>query len=171
MATKNSCIKNYFNVNLNFTDCQHIQLQDTSEWMQGDAYVIPDEYEVSLTMESWRKTIKRNISAKKVALFSAQEFDLESFGDDILCITVDSCGVKYTKKKALLCGLECKVMSLLAQAKGDEDFNTANHLLLQLESIKINVELDRISIAEDLLEAVKKQLKKYNCDDYSHCGC
>lgn len=169
MATNTSCIKNYFNVNLKFTDCEHLQLQDTSEWMEGDAYTIPDEYEVELTVEGWRKTIKKKISPKKVTTFAANEFELSCFSDDILCITTQSCGIKYTKKKVMLCGIECKIKSLLANAKTDEDFEVANNFLLKLDSIKINVELDRTELASNLLEALKQQLRKYDCD--AHCGC
>lgn len=170
MAHKDcGCIKNYFDIHLEFLDCKHIKIADQSEWMQGDAYVIPKEYNANFNIKTWRSEKAITIPINGFKVYSAQDFGLECFGDDILCITTESCGVKYTIQKALICQSECKVQELIANAKSIEDYDIANDFYLKIESIKANVMLNRIDAASDLLETLKKQLKRYECN--AHCGC
>ena len=166
-----SCIKNFFDVNIEFTDCSTLVINDMSEWMRGDEYSLPISYTVDLTLKSWDKTTTVTIKANSSNVFTSKDlFGLDCFGDDILCLTTESCGVKYTKSKALICESECKVKGLLANAKTESDFEIANGLLLIAKSIKFNVDFDRLSVAEQLLETLKSKLKKMDCGKI-HCGC
>lgn len=172
MASKNipcGCIKNYFNLDVSFTDCNHILIQDQSEWMQESGYTTPSSFDVTMTVEKWGASITKQISPFSSTTFSVEDFGLSCFGDDILCITTESCGIKYTRKKAMICGVECKIHGLIANADTDEKYEIANKLMIKLESVKINIEFERYDIATDLLETIKKQLKNLDCG--SNCGC
>jgi hypothetical protein len=169
MAYNCGCIKNYFDVHVEFLDCKHLKVQDQSEWMQDEAYNTPKEYDATFTIKTWRATKSVTIPTNGFKVYKAQDFGLECFGDDILCIEANSCGVKYTIQKALLCQSECKVQELLASAKNTEDYDVANKFASIIESIKANVALNRTDVASDLLETLKKQLKRYDCN--AHCGC
>ena len=161
------CIKNYFDASVIFTDCAHIEISDRSEWMSGGNYT-HSSYMVELKLGSG-KAITKEISAGSPITVSADEFGLSCFNEDYIALNVESCGVKYSKKKALICDVECKVKSLLASAVTTEQFNTANLFMLKIEAIKLNLEYGRDRIANDILQAVKSQLKTLDCN--AHCGC
>lgn len=170
MAQKEcGCIKNYFDVHLEFLDCKHIKITDQSEWMQDEAYIIPKEYDATFEIKTWRSSKNVKIPTNGFKIYSSDDFGLECFGDDILCITTQSCGIKYTIQKALICESECKIQELIANAKSNEDYETANDFYLKTESIKANIAIGRNEVASDLLETLKKQLRRYECN--AHCGC
>lgn len=171
MDIKNNCgcIKNYFDVSISFSDCNHIIIQDQSEWMSDENFIIPTSYDVILKIEGINKSISKTINPGMNVIVSADDFGVSCFDNDILCVSTESCGVKYNKKKALVCNLECKAKGFLANASTYEQFDIANMLLLKIESIKINIEYGRSDLANLLLKAVESQLNKLNCN--AHCGC
>jgi len=167
-----SCIQNHFDLSVGHLDCKTIVIEDHSKWIGDSGYAKPDFMEVEVDVPSRNAKVKLQLHTGKRNSFSTVDFfgTTESlcFPDEIYCFTTESCGIKYTISRAFLCTLECRITSLIAAAKTDEDFAKILTFQTMLDGIYVNAELGKVETARDLYNLLKKKVDHLDC---AGCGC
>lgn len=167
-----ACIQNFFDLSVGHLDCKSIVIEDHSKWISDAGYGVPEILDLTVSVPSRASEITIQILTGKRNTFTTVDFfgTTESlcFPDEIYCFTAESCGIKYTISRAFLCTLECRVTSLIASAKTDEDFHQILSLQTMLDGIKVNAELGKVETARDLYNLLKRKVEHLDC---GNCGC
>lgn len=162
-----SCIKREdqaFDFVLSTYDCKGLVFTDTTNWMEEDGYAVPSEQELEIVLPN-KSTVKTKFIPKSSTKFSSQElFGTKCLPDGIYCFKVESCGQKYTRNKAVVCTLRCRLDNLIAKS---EDWETINKLSNLIDSIEVNSEMGMELNAKELFKVVSKELDIHSCQ----CAC
>lgn len=164
------CIKKRgFDIHVDNRGCTTMVLEDQSTWVGGS---IPETYSVLVQIPSRNSDVQldlkvnsRNLLTSKDLLQTAEE---QCLPDDIYCFSTQTCGYTLKITRAFLCSTDTKIDKLIADFA--DDFSLEKQTIIQnlqflSESVKINAEKDNEQLAKDLFKELKKQLKKFDCDD------
>jgi hypothetical protein len=159
-----ACIKGEYDFTAHAPDCDNLIYQDMSEWMEGEHYLLPKEYEVEV-IPPGKKTGVRITSTYPNSVRSTTEERGFKILDGVYCFKVTSCGVSYLKRTGLFPNLECcisRAKILLPEKR--QEITKAEQLL---ESVKTSIELSDIKTAQAMLQIVKRMVDNLKCD----CDC
>lgn len=161
-----SCIKgdSGYNFHVEALDKKTIVYTDLSLWVDDDNYKLPDKYLVVITPPA--STTGYEIEMLVGSTNRLTDDELGYIRDGIYCFTVDICGVKATRSRAIFPHLECCVKqawATLGIERQEEIEKIENHLKLA----KINAELNNVQTATKELKIAKILLENIKCD----CNC
>jgi len=164
-----SCIKREdqaFDFVINTYDCKAIIITDLTNWMEGDGYVIPDTFDVTITLPN-KSTVPGSFKANSTTkIFSRDLGGGECLQDGIYCFKTNSCGYDYSRSKAVVCTLRCKLDNYISKADKDEDWVNITKLSNLIDSIEVNAEMGQELTAKELFKIVDKELNKHSCTCY-----
>ncbi len=167
-----ACIQNHFDLSLRHLDCKSLVIEDQSKWIKDAGYAIPDTITVEVSVPSRNRDISIQIETGKRNVFSTVGFfgtaEPLCFPDEIYCFKTESCGISYTISRAVLCTLECRITSLIAAAKDEQDFSKILELQTMLDGVYTNAELGKVETARDIYKLLKKKVEHLDCGS---CGC
>lgn len=162
-----SCIKREdqaFDFVLTTYDCKGLVFTDTTNWMEEDGYSVPTEQELVITLPT-KNIIKTKFIPKSSTKISSQElFGYKCLPDGVYCFSTESCGYKYTRNKAVVCTLKCRLDNLIAKS---EDWQLINKLSNLITSIEVSAEMGLELQAKELFKVVVKELDIHSCE----CSC
>lgn len=157
--SKCSCIKKSnlnFNVQVDFVSEDSINLLDVSDWNKSVEYEIPNTFTVTISNDE----VSKEILLKPLQLNNITSKDTGfKFCDGIYCLVTESCGVKYTRRFALLDKAECGVMKIASK-----DFDLALKLRSYLDIIRNYSEFHDLEKAKEYYKILQKQLSLYDCN-------
>ncbi len=162
-----SCIKREdqaFDIVINTYDCKAIVITDLTNWMEGDGYIIQNKHKVTVTLPSKSKVDINIIPNSTTKIYSKDLVGTECLPDGIYCFTTDSCGYSYSRSKAVVCTLRCKLNNFISKT---EDLVEATRLSNLIDLIEIETEMGNEINAKDLFIIATKELDKHSCT----CTC
>lgn len=164
------CIKKgKFDLDLNHLGCKTLTIEDQSEWMEGDSYILPTTYELIITARS--REARVNIPTNgKVKLTSVDLFNStksQCLPDDIYCFEVNTCGVRQKISRAFLCNVECKIDELTSKIDNSDDAKQVSKYRGLAEQVKIAVKKGNTQTAKEILKKLNEELKGLECGS---CG-
>lgn len=173
MSYNCACIKKYFDLFVDSTDCKHIVIEDQSMWMSSTGFNIPEPFTITVTEASFNKSFdvtidpsKRNVLSSKEVLGTIEE---ECIADGIYCFKTNSCGVNYTINRAYLCNTRCQIDTLISQSAGNM-ISDLEELEYFYKSVEINTKLGKLKVATDMFQVLQNKLEKLGCDKKNCCG-
>lgn len=159
-----SCIKGNYNFYTKSIDIDTIVYQDMSIWMDEKGYILPDEYEVDITLPTSFKPKRLTLKVNQLNRLSSKE--LGSIKDGIYCFETTSCGEPYKRCHAIFPYMECCIKKAWTTLDKEK-----SHLIREVEYYlnlsKINAELDNVQLASKQLKVARKLLDNLKCD----CDC
>jgi len=161
------CIKGIYDAHISSTDCSFMVYEDQSVWMEGDTFVKPEKYEVTIESPSFgiKKALFLNTEGRNLIttadLYGKQHGPC--FRDDIYCFTAKTCGDSFKISRAYLCNLQCKLDQYTAQVTKEKDWDDVYYLQTVLQGIEINARHGKIQKASELLKIAKDKLRHYTC--------
>lgn len=160
-----SCIKGVFDFQILGYDKENIIFQDLSEWMEGDHYLLPDEY--SITIESPLKS-KATVLVSTANSTRIQQKDTNFFFfDGVYTFSVESCGKVYTKKVGLFPEFECCLD--VAFIKLPDLVDTLLKMQIDLQAVKSSILLGDSTTSKEAFMVLKRKLANLECDCSLHC--
>mgnify|MGYP001483834900 CR=1 FL=1 len=164
-----SCIKREdqaFDFVINTYDCKAIIITDLTNWMEGDGYIIPETFDITINLPN-KSTVPGSFRANSTTKIFAKDLGGgECLQDGIYCFKVESCGYYYSRNKAVVCTLMCKLDNYISKADKDEDWVNITKLSNLIDSIEINAEMGQELTAKELFKIVDKELNKHSCTCY-----
>ena len=100
------CIKGHYNFSITVGDDQNLIYIDTSDWMDGENYSIPDTYTLTITLPGGSKKMTE-VSVGAGDVISTSELQISKFIDGLYCFETFSCGKTYKRVSLVLPFLEC----------------------------------------------------------------
>lgn len=164
-----SCIKREdqgFDIIINTYSCKSLVITDVTNWMDDDTYVIPQSHTVTVVLPN---TSEVNIEIKPNSTSKVFAKDLnggECLLDGIYCFKTESCGYSYSRNKAVVCTLRCKLDNYISKAQTNEDWDNITRLSNLINLIEIDAEMGNEINAKDLFKIVDKELDKHSCTCY-----
>jgi hypothetical protein len=161
-----SCIRRSgprFDFHLELIDCDTFIFTDLSNWMEEDYYVVPEEYPMTIKMPNGTTKVI-NFKPKGSVVITSSTLGAVIL-DGVYCFTTESCGYTYTRSEAILCGLECKLDTLIASLDPTnfQDISRIHSLHIYMEAIRTNAKLDKPQLAESFFKIVQRELQKVDC--------
>lgn len=154
-----SCIREVFDFDIDTKDCSSIYFDDQSEWMTEEYYVVPAVYNIIITGPGGTQAITASVSTdSKTKILSSPCIE-----DGIYCFQTTSCGVSYTRHKAITCTLECGLTNLVADLDIQDDWSDASTIKCLIASIHSSTEVGNFKQATDLFDDTKKMLNRLGC--------
>lgn len=167
-----ACIQNHFDLSVDHLDCKTIVIEDHSKWITDTGYSVPEVMDIVVDVPSRGNKVTLQIHTGKRNTFSTVDFfgtgESLCFPDEIYCFSTTSCGIQYTISRAFLCTMECRITSLIASAKSDEDFKNLIVLQTMADGIRVNAELGKVETARDLYGLLKRKVEHLDC---GNCSC
>lgn len=170
MVTKDSCacIKREdqaFDVVINTYDCKALVITDLTNWMDdGGSYGIPSKQTVTVTLPSKSNVDITIIPNSTTKILSTDLSGSECLADGIYCFKTESCGYKYSRTKAVVCTLRCKLNNFISKS---EDWAEITKLSNLIDLIEIDAEMGNEINAQELFKVATKELNKHSCT----CTC
>ena len=162
-----ACIKREdqaFDIVINTYDCKALVLTDLTNWMLGDGYDLPSKHAVTVTLPS-KENVDIEILPNSTTKISAQKLGgVECLTDGIYCFKTESCGYKYSRSKAVVCTLRCKLNNFISKS---EDWAEITRLSNLIDLIEIDAEMGNELNAKELFKVATKELDKHSCT----CTC
>lgn len=155
-----ACIKNLFQFEILASDSYTFIFMDMSEWMQDDHYILPDEYTVTV------KSFNGSVYDFQVKLGTATRVDVPfKLEDGAYTFTTTSCGVTYTRYRAITPALDC----CLNRAKINNPNKEAeiDSIEKMLFGFGAEVELGKVSDAKDTIKIIQTKMYNLQCDCWS----
>lgn len=162
-----SCIKrSEYDVHVGYLDCKTLVYEDQSKWMTDEGFVMPDLYDVTISIPSLNKEITLSLYTQKRNLITV--FDLLGstdycLPDDIYCFTTTSCGISMKVSRAYMCGLDCKIDVLTSKMKNVDDAKEVRYLRDLSEAVKVNAKLGKHTAATENFTLLKNKLNHLTC--------
>ena len=170
---KCSCIKNTaqsFDFHLESLDCKTLIFKDLTNWMEEEPYVIPTTFPITITLPNG-KVVNTTFNPKSITHYTGSMLETTTcLPDGIYCFKVDSCGYNYSRHKAVVCKLECKLDNYIAKVSREDDdeaWEKITEISNLINSIKVNAEIGKHKVANDIYKIVTKKLDRLECS----CGC
>jgi hypothetical protein len=158
-----SCIKNEnqaFDFVVTYYDCKGLVFSDISNWMVDDGYKVPEEFNIEITLPSGSTVNKLVRPLTSTIILSSELSGSKCLQDGIYCFKVTSCGIPYSRVKAVVCSLKCKLNNLIAKS---DDTGLINEISNDIEGIKVSADMGLELQAKDLYSKVEKRLNKLDC--------
>lgn len=160
MAVNCSCIKGIFDFQILGYDKYNVIFQDLSQWMEGDHYLIPDSYAVTIESPLGSKAI---VSVSTTNSTRVEQKDTNfCFIDGVYTFSVESCGKIYTKSVAIFPELECCLD--VALIKLPHLVDELLKMQLDLQVMKASVLLGDNVTAKESLMVLRRKIKNLECD-------
>lgn len=163
-----SCIRNYFNFNLDFTDCEVFVYTDLSDWMDENTHDLPEEYEIEVITPGRKNAVIITVSATKPVKITSKDLFNSStqrcIPDGTYCFSIDSCGYKYSRFVPVTCKIQCSIDNLTAGATDlgtEEKAKELQRLLEQYRNSAVNQQSDQ---SVKLFKVLKRELDKLDCN-------
>ena len=173
MSYNCACIKKYFDLFVDSTDCKHMVIEDQSVWMSSTGFNIPEIFEVTVTDASFNRTFTIQVDPSKRNVFSSIELlgttKEDCISDGIYCFKTESCGVKYTINRAYLCNSRCQIDTLISQSNS-QLISELEELEYLYKAVEINTKLGKLKVATEMFQVLQNKLEKLGCDKKSCCG-
>lgn len=164
-----SCIKREdqsFDIIINTYDCKGLVITDLTNWMEGDGYVIPNKHKVTVTLPSNTK-VDIDIIPNSTTKISATDLGGgECLSDGIYCFYTESCGYNYSRNKAVVCTLRCKLDNYISKANTNEDWDNITKISNLINLIEVDAEMGNEINAKEMFKIVDKELDKHSCTCY-----
>jgi len=164
-----SCIKREdqsFDFIINTYDCRSLVITDLTNWMIGDGYVLPETHSVTVTLPTQSK-VDIKIIPNSVTSVSANILGFgECLKDGIYGFYTESCGYNYSKVKAVVCTLRCKLDNYISKATNKEDWDNITKISNLIDLIEIDAEMGNEINAKEMFKIVDKELDKHSCTCY-----
>lgn len=161
-----NCIKREdqsFDIVVNTYDCKALIITDTSNWMVDSNYSIPENHKVSVVLPN-KSTVDIEIKPNSTAkVFSSSLFGTECLPDGIYCFKTTSCGYSYSRNKAVVCTLRCKLDDFISKASSDSDWSEINRISNMIDLIEVEAEMGNEINANEIFKIVNKELDKHSC--------
>lgn len=136
--------------------------QDLSDWM--DEYTKPDTYIITLTPPSGTSTTLE-IATEGVSVINPGELGVGSNIDGVYCFTTVSCGVTYTKTRAITYTLQCKLDHMIAQGINyPAQLKEASTIEKYIRAIHYNAERNFVDEAKFFYKLASDRLTCKNCN-------
>lgn len=140
-------------------DQDNMIYQDLSDWTTD-----PTVYSVEVTRPATSQPVSVEVSGTENTRISQE--DIGTIVDGIYTFETVSCGIRYKRYKGLFFHTECCIKKTYIGA------DTRTKELLQqvqetLKETQAAIEVNNISLAEELYEIVEAQMDRIACD----CGC
>jgi hypothetical protein len=170
MVTNNNCacIKREdqaFDIVINTYDCKALVITDLTNWMDdGDSYSIPTKHNVTISLPSKTVVNIDIIPNSTTKVYSKDLSGTECLQDGIYCFKTESCGYKYSRTKAVVCTLRCKLNNFISKS---EDWAEITRLGNLIDLIEIDAEMGNEINAQELFKIATKELDKQSCT----CTC
>jgi len=170
MVTNNSCacIKREdqaFDIVINTYDCKALVITDLTNWMDdGGSYSIPTKHTVTVTLPSKSNVDIEIIPNSTTKILATDLTGGECLPDGIYCFKTKSCGYEYSRSKAVVCTLRCKLNNFISKS---EDWAEITKLGNLIDLIEIDAEMGNELNAQELFKIVSKELDKKSCT--CHC--
>ncbi len=162
-----ACIKKEaqgFDFSLDSYDCKGLLFIDTTNWMVDDNYSLPDTFDITVVLPS-KNDVKVTLKPNTTNKISAKDLGFGAcLPDGIYCFKTESCGYKYSRNKAVVCTLKCRLHNLIAKS---EDWHTINKIKNLIEAIEVSAEMGLELQAQNLFKVVQKELDILEC----FCTC
>ncbi len=158
------CIKGRYDFELLASSKDDLIYQDLSLWMGGDHYLLPEQYDITIIPPGNRSGALVSVHTGKSTRITSEDTGFQ-FEDGVYCFRADSCGVSYTRYKGIFPYIECcllKARVLLWETKREQ----LEDVMEMLDSLKVKVELQDLTGAQDVLQVIKIKLHNLKCD----CG-
>ena len=167
-----SCIKgegSKFDINLDMLDCQTLYLTDLSNWNTGGGYELPTTYSIKVTLPTSNKEVTIEVKPQESTILKGEDLEVgECFPDGIYCFSTESCGVIYTRNKAITCLTECRIERLTEKlAKQEVRLDKYVEITNYLTIIKSSAESGQPKKAAELYKILQKELDNLDCE----CSC
>ncbi|HQU94676.1 MAG TPA: hypothetical protein PLU58_06245 [Saprospiraceae bacterium] len=169
-----ACINQYFDLHVTSMGPTRMIVEDQSVWMDDDGFSSVLTIDVSVRSLTSRGINfvyplyvgKRNILTAK-ELYGGK--DGECIKDDIFCFEIGpngngACGVKMSVNRAYLQNAKCTLLSLMANAIDETDYNLIQDVKMLIEVIEAHVELGRIEDARNIYKILSNKLKEFTCE-------
>lgn len=169
MVTNNNCacIKREdqaFDIVINTYDCKALVITDLTNWMDDDNYSIPAKHAVVVTLPN-KSTVDIEIIPNSTTKIAATALGgNECLHDGIYCFKTESCGYSYSRTKAVVCTLRCKLNNFISKS---EDWAEITKLSNLIDLIEIDAEMGNEINARELFKIASKELDKHSCT----CTC
>lgn len=142
------------------SDHKNILYQDMSEWMEGDHYLYPEAYTITVTAPG-----KSSGVAVPVMVKSSTRITKEDLGfavcDGIYTFSVYNCGTQYTLQRGIYPELECCINKALIQYEGQEEVLEIDKKFAQMLA---KIEIGDTQDVDFTLEYIKRTLDNLKCD-------
>lgn len=163
-----SCIKGKFDVILDSLDSRTLLYQDSSQWMTGARYQLPETYKVQVKPPYSSKFFDIEVPTKGFKTLTSKDLGAGSDGnclqEGVYAFKTESCGESYLLYKSVTPDLECRLRCMLTQGV---DAIKVSELTTQLKSVAYNAERDLIIEANNILKVVKREIDLIECN----CAC
>lgn len=160
-----SCIRGKYDFKIDTLNCDAILYQDLSDWM--DEHSIPEFYTISITTPKNTTPIHLQVELTGVSIIRPEEIGLTGLDgiDGVYCFTTNSCGVEYTKTKAVTCRLECKLDHMIAQGINTPgQLKEAEEIERYIKAIHYNAERNFVEEAKFFYNRASERLSCKNCE-------
>ena len=169
MATSNNCacIKREdqaFDIVINTYDCKALVITDLTNWMDDDNYSIPTKQAVVVTLPNKSTAEIEIIPNSTTKILATALGGNECLHDGIYCFKTTSCGYSYSRTKAVVCTLRCKLNNFISKS---EDWAEITRLSNLIDLIEIDAEMGNEIDARELFKVATKELDKHSCT----CTC
>jgi len=169
--TQCHCIKDTaqsFDIYTESLDCKTLIINDVSNWMVDDNYVIPTKFNVTITTPN-KSNLKIELNAASTTVLDKELLNCGAcIEDGIYCIKTESCGIIYSRNFAITCTLKCKLDYFISNIGGDKNkLNKALELSNLIDQIEVNTRLGNENTAQELYKIVEREFEKLHC----HCSC
>jgi hypothetical protein len=158
-----SCIRNNYDFRIDHTDCKSFLYQDVSDWMHE--YDFPETYDVKITPPYGDPAV---LAMSTVGVSIIREEDMGApITDGIYCFQTNSCGVLYTRYKAITCLLDCRLdvfISRIAKQGKDNEVKHAHLIESYIRAVHYNAERGYKDEAQFYYDLAKKELDCFKCN-------
>lgn len=155
-----SCIKKSdlgFSVYVKTLSEDLIVILDTSDWNTESGYALPKSYKAVLSNDEVEKEIEL---IPLMPTYVTSEQAGFKFCDGVYCITTEPCGIKFTRRFAILEKAFCGIIKVSMK----KDVATALELKSLADSIDNFARFNDLAKAQEYYTILKKYLSLYECN-------
>lgn len=164
-----SCIKREdqgFDIITTTYSCKSLIITDMTNWMSDSTYVIPETHPVTVVLPN-NSEVSINIKPNSTTKIFAKDLGTgECLADGIYNFKTESCGYSYSRSKAVVCTLRCKLDNYISKANTNDDWENITKISNLIDLIEIDSEMGNEINAKELFKIVDKELDKHSCTCY-----
>lgn len=165
-----SCIKGHYDFKIESCEMQRLFYTDSTEWMVGEQYVIPETYIVEILPPNKTQFVSKVAQSLSTTAITAEDLGLKNLSDGVYCFKVSAenggCGKEYKKSTAIFPNISCCLNRAFSTDEG-EKYDSLKEVEKFLTFAKNDSELGNVKSASDNYKIAKKKLERLKCD----CNC
>lgn len=159
-----ACIRGVYDFRLESFSNKAFLYQDLSDWMEE--YDKPETYFVTLSVPGSTNSVNLEMYTQGVNVIKPFEIGLTGKDgiDGVYCFTTKSCGVTYTKARAITYTLDCKLDHMIAQGiRNPAQLKEAREVGDYIKAIHYNAERNFVDEAKFFYKLASDRLICKNC--------